>query len=564
MEEKKKKISKLAFKLIVGVVLLGIVICATSGYVGFKQYDSEIQKTYNNTAYQIAETAYSYTNINDLEEYAKAVIDYRNGKNTKEDLTALMEQDKYKKVVDQLANLREKMGANDIFFTVVDKTELNNYQGDKSTWIPLSYIFDCYTIPEYNYALGDVGPVNPDFISDINEILDTGNRSGNYFVSHSDYGYNTSAILPIKGVDGKVLAVIGVEVPMTTIEAALKQYIINAILITIALIVIFLIIYIIYVFKSIVKPIDIVADEVGAFIENRKVSDKLKEINTNDEIENLSKSVLKMENDLNEYIDNLTRVTAEKERIGAELDVARDIQTSMLPCIFPAFPDNPEFDIHASMLAAKEVGGDFYDFFMVDEKHIALVVADVSGKGVPAALFMVIGKTLIKDHTTPGKDLGEVFTEVNNLLCEANSEGLFITAFEAVIDLETGDVRYVNAGHEMPIIARKGGAYEAIKVKRGFVLAGFEDFQYVEQTAKIEPGDRIFLYSDGVPEATNANNELFNMDRTVETLNKYRDLKPSELLPKVKEDIDIFVGEAPQFDDITMLCFEYKDKMKTK
>lgn len=564
MEEKKKKISKLAFKLIVGVVLLGIVICATSGYVGFKQYDSEIQKTYNNTAYQIAETAYSYTNINDLEEYAKAVIDYRNGKNTKEDLTALMEQDKYKKVVDQLANLREKMGANDIFFTVVDKTELNNYQGDKSTWIPLSYIFDCYTIPEYNYALGDVGPVNPDFISDINVILDTGNRSGNYFVSHSDYGYNTSAILPIKGVDGKVLAVIGVEVPMTTIEAALKQYIINAILITIALIVIFLIIYIIYVFKSIVKPIDIVADEVGAFIENRKVSDKLKEINTNDEIENLSKSVLKMENDLNEYIDNLTRVTAEKERIGAELDVARDIQTSMLPCIFPAFPDNPEFDIHASMLAAKEVGGDFYDFFMVDEKHIALVVADVSGKGVPAALFMVIGKTLIKDHTTPGKDLGEVFTEVNNLLCEANSEGLFITAFEAVIDLETGDVRYVNAGHEMPIIARKGGAYEAIKVKRGFVLAGFEDFQYVEQTAKIEPGDRIFLYSDGVPEATNANNELFNMDRTVETLNKYRDLKPSELLPKVKEDIDIFVGEAPQFDDITMLCFEYKDKMKTK
>lgn len=558
----KRNTSKLALKLIIGVILLGIIICTVSGYVGFNQYRREIKKTYNNTAYQIAETAYSFTSPSDLEEYVKLVTDYRNGIVSKDEVDSFAKQNKYQAVIKQLTNLREKMGANDIFFTVVDKTELNNYQGNIDTWIPLSYIYDCYAVPEYNFMLGDTGRVNPDFIEDINILLDTGERSDNFFESKSDFGYNTSAIQPIKNSKGEVIAVIGVEVPMVTIEAALRKYITNAVTITIALIAMFLVIYIIYVIKSIINPIDTISSEVGKFIKTRQLSEKLKQIKTKDEIENLSESVLKMENDLNEYIDNLTKVTAEKERIGAELDVARTIQSSMLPCIFPAFPNIKEIDIYASMLAAKEVGGDFYDFFMVDDTHIAVVMADVSGKGVPAALFMVIGKTLIKDHTTPGKDLGEVFTEVNNLLCEANSEGLFITAFEAVIDLVTGDVRYVNAGHEMPIIARKGEPFEALKIKRGFVLAGMEDYQYTEQTGKLNPGDRLFLYTDGVPEATNSNNELFNMDRTVETVNKHRDLKPNELLPKVKEDIDAFVGTAPQFDDITMLCIDYLEAMK--
>ena len=164
---------------------------------------------------------------------------------------------------------------------------------------------------------------------------------------------------------------------------------------------------------------------------------------------------------LESYIANLSRVTAEKERIGAELDIAKNIQASMLPCIFPAFPERREFDIYATMDPAKEVGGDFYDFFMVDERHLAIVMADVSGKGVPAALFLVIGKPLINDHTVPGKDLGEVFAEVNNMLCESNSEGNIITAFEGVLDLATGEFNFVNAGHEMPIILKAGGEFES-------------------------------------------------------------------------------------------------------
>ncbi len=250
--------------------------------------------------------------------------------------------------------------------------------------------------------------------------------------------------------------------------------------------------------------------------------------------------------------------SARTMKTTAELNVATNIQKSMLPCIFPAFPDREEFDVFASMDPAKEVGGDFYDFFMVDDSHLAIVVADVSGKGVPAALFMVIGKTLIKDHTQPGRDLGEVFTQVNSLLCESNSEGLFITAFEGVLDLATGEFRYVNAGHEIPFLCKKGGAFEPYKIRAGFVLAGMEGIRYRCGSMQLEPGDRIFQYTDGVTEATNKANELYGMERLQSVLCQNTSLTPAQLLAEIKADIDAFVGDAPQFDDITMLCMEYR------
>ena len=248
----------------------------------------------------------------------------------------------------------------------------------------------------------------------------------------------------------------------------------------------------------------------------------------------------------------------ETERISAELNVANHIQTSMLPNLFPAFPEREEFDIYAGMTPAKEVGGDFYDFFMVDDRHLAVVIADVSGKGVPAALFMVIGKTLIKDHTQPGRDLGEIFTEVNELLCESNSEGLFITAFEGVLDLDTGDFVYVNAGHDAPFICRRNGSYEPLAVKAGFVLAGMENTKFSEGRITFAEGDKLFHYTDGVTEATNADNELYGKERLLLVLNKNKGQTPKETLASVKADIDTFVGEAPQFDDVTMLCVEYR------
>lgn len=327
-----------------------------------------------------------------------------------------------------------------------------------------------------------------------------------------------------------------------------------------------------YVESKITTPIEMISRLVDEFAgqdhlgenDNKKLKEMCTSIQerTKDEIGELAHDFNRMMSDIENYVLNIRTVTAEKERIGAELSIATQIQANMLPCIFPAFPERNEFDIYATMNPAKEVGGDFYDFFMVDDRHLAIVMADVSGKGVPAALFMVIGKTLIKDHTTPGKDLGEVFTEVNELLCESNSEGLFITAFEGVIDLSSGAFRYVNAGHEIPYICKKDGRFEPYKVRAGFVLAGMEGMKYKCGELELEPGDKIFQYTDGVTEATNANNELYGMDRLTEILGENSALAPTELLPVIKNDIDRFVGEAPQFDDITMLCLEYKERME--
>ena len=309
--------------------------------------------------------------------------------------------------------------------------------------------------------------------------------------------------------------------------------------------------------KEITAPIEKLRNEVeiissGNF--DRKIN-----IDSNDEISDLAKSFNIMTESIRNYIDDVTNLTAEKERIGTELNVATNIQSSMLPSIFPAFPNDKRFDIYATMNPAKEVGGDFYDFFMIDNKHIAIVVADVSGKGVPAALFMVIGKTLIKDHTSLQNNLAQVFYEVNNILCESNSEGLFITAFEAIINLENGHVDYVNAGHEIPFIYRKGEGYLPHKMSPGFVLAGIENMEFYAGEFDLKPGDILFQYTDGVTEATNTNNELYGMDRLKDILNNNIDLHVNELLHAVKSDIDKFVGEAPQFDDITMLAFEFKN-----
>ena len=310
------------------------------------------------------------------------------------------------------------------------------------------------------------------------------------------------------------------------------------------------------------KPLIALGDDVKTISSGNL--DYRAKLYSNDEISDLAIGFNNMAASLKTYINDLTAVTAEKERIGAELDIAKHIQASMLPCIFPAFPGKKEIDIYATMEPAKEVGGDFYDFFMVDDRHLAIVMADVSGKGVPAALFMVIGKTLIKDHTTPGRDLGKVFTEVNDLLCESNSEELFITAFEGVLDLVTGEFVYVNAGHEMPFICKAGGDFEPYKIRAAFVLAGMEGMKYRAGSMTLEPGDKIFQYTDGVTEATNVGNELYGMERLGAILNKVKEGTPHEILPAVKRDIDEFVGEAPQFDDITMLCLEYKAKMEIK
>ena len=243
----------------------------------------------------------------------------------------------------------------------------------------------------------------------------------------------------------------------------------------------------------------------------------------------------------------------ETSRIETELSMATRIQADMLPNLFPAFPDREEFDIFASMNPAKEVGGDFYDFFMIDDDHLGMVMADVSGKGVPAALFMMMSKILVNNFAMMGGSPARVLEQVNAQICMNNKEEMFVTVWFGVLELSTGKVRAANAGHEYPILKKANGEFELFKDKHGFVVGGMKGVRYKEYELLLEKGGTLFLYTDGVAEATNANNELFGTERMLKALNQDPQASPKTLLSNMKQAVDAFVGDAPQFDDLTML-----------
>lgn len=280
--------------------------------------------------------------------------------------------------------------------------------------------------------------------------------------------------------------------------------------------------------------------------------DRRARIFDNDEIGDLAASVNAMSVSLKHYISDLTAVTAEKERIGAELNVATKIQADMLPQIYPAFPEREDFDLFATMDPAKEVGGDLYDYLLLDDDHLMVVVGDVSGKGVPAALFMVIAKTLLETHSIQRLSPAEIFETTNNELCKGNETGLFVTCWLGIITLSTGELRFVNAGHTHPILYHDN-EFSYVKTKPNFVLGGMEDLPYVEHTLTMEKGDRLYIYTDGVTEATDAKKELFGEERLLSAIKGTETMTAPETLKTLRGEIDKFVGDAEQFDDITML-----------
>jgi sigma-B regulation protein RsbU (phosphoserine phosphatase) len=306
---------------------------------------------------------------------------------------------------------------------------------------------------------------------------------------------------------------------------------------------------------SLTKPITILETNLELIASGNL--DTVIELKTGDEIERLADSINSMTIELKEYIDNLSRVTAEKERIGAELDVAKRIQAGMLPNIFPPFPHRDEFELYALMEPAKEVGGDFYDFFLVDENTLAVVMADVSGKGIPAALFMVISKTVIKNTVQTGQSPAEVFNIVNKMLLEGNETNMFVTAILGYLDIPTGKFSFANAGHNPPIIKKAGAKFEWLKVKPNLFLAGTETTTYVQHEVVLNPGDEILLYTDGVTEATNNSLEFYGDPQLLVAANSKQNLSPRELIAHVKKDLDDFTKGAEQADDITMLAIRY-------
>ena len=252
------------------------------------------------------------------------------------------------------------------------------------------------------------------------------------------------------------------------------------------------------------------------------------------------------------------REEAEKERITTELNTAAQIQASMLPHNFPAFPDRNEFDIYAAMDPAREVGGDFYDFFLIDPDHLGLVIGDVSGKGVPASLYMTISKVILQSATMFGQSPAEILTNANNTLCTNNPENMFVTIWLGILEISTGRLTAANAGHEYPALMRAGTGFEILKDKHGLCAGAMTDFPYSQYELRLNPGDKLFVYTDGVPEATDRAERMFGLERMTASLNRVAGETPEGILRGVREDVDAFVNGASQFDDLTMLCIEYR------
>ena len=309
--------------------------------------------------------------------------------------------------------------------------------------------------------------------------------------------------------------------------------------------------------RRIVRPLEHMTNRVRSLGGKNLQFQMEEEYRTGDEIEVLAESFSALSAKTLQYVDQVKRVTAEKERIGAELTMANAIQRSQLPRLFPPFPNRHEFNLFATMKPAKEVGGDFYDFFMVDNDHVALVMADVSGKGVPAALFMMVTRMLIKSRLQSGESVAEALTNVNRQLCENNELGYFVTVWLAVLEISTGNGVAVNAGHEHPVLRRSDGKYELVLYRHSLAVAAMDGVRFRQHEFQLCPGDSFFVYTDGVTEATNGEHELFGTDRMLEALNKEPDAEPDQLLKNVMDDIHRFMDGEDQFDDITMMCLKY-------
>ena len=320
--------------------------------------------------------------------------------------------------------------------------------------------------------------------------------------------------------------------------------------------------------RTTVRPINAIAKAAQSYVEDRRSGNTRMEhfsslpIRTGDEVEHLNRVMAQMEKDLSVYMEDLTRVTKKEERVRTELDMASKIQKGALPDIFPAFPDRQEFDLYASMEPAKEIGGDFYDFFLIDDDHLCLVIADVSGKGVPAALFMMASKIILADNAIMGKSPSEILYDANNAICKNNKLEMFVTVWVGILEISTGKLYAANAGHEYPALKRGDGGFSVFKDRHGFVLGGMEGMKYKEYEIQLSPGDKLFVYTDGVSEANDPDGNMFEVKRMIDALNEDPDASPAQILGAVRGEISKFVREAEQFDDLTMLCLEYKGAKK--
>ena len=540
--------NSLSRSLLIGCAVFITLLSLIMGSIGFLTYYNGIVGRYETYLHDILKLAMTEIDGDDLERCVREKS----------------KSEQYERTQDFLNRIKEYY---DIKYIYIVKP-MNLDETDNMMDV-MAGITRAEAEEDYDYYSVELGRLTGDYYSPeiVRYYMDACAIPGEvsfYRNKSEEFGYMYTGMIPILDSAGEPVAVLAADLSMQEITRVWQRYwmIVGAEILI--LVTFFLFSMYQWLRKRVIAPLKQLEEVSASFVESsRQTQDpsridfKRADIHTGDEMEVLSDALNAMFDDTRRYMTNLLSVTAEKEKIGAELNVATQIQADMLPRIFPAFPDRREFDLYAFMHPAREVGGDFYDFFLIDEDHLCMVIADVSGKGVPAALFMVIAKTLIKNQAMMGDDPADILGKVNEQLCEGNDAMLFVTVWISILTISTGKGIAANAGHEHPVIRRAGGSYELVVYRHSPAVAAMEGMRFRQHSFELHPGDRLFVYTDGVPEATNAENELFGNERMLDVLNSQPDRKPHALLETMKREIDVFVGEAPQFDDITMLCLDY-------
>ena len=519
------------------LLVFGIIVCL----IGANSIISAFKEEYSTVTYHMADSAAAFVNGDNIDRYL-----------------AGEELDEYEATKESLTSMCQNLKVSLIYVIQVDR---NDYRKFKSVFNTVNNAVDDSQYQEWHVG-HERDTTNDEYIEKYTNIIERGSTYETVFRTHTDDGSypHMTTIVPVKDSKGEVVALLCIQRPIKEFAYTVKPFILLILIGVFILVIISSIFASLFLKRAVVKPVETVSQEAKRFAKEHTIKEPLGEIGRYDTIRDLAKSIDSMESDMVNYVENLTAATAEKEKISAELNIAAAIQHDALPKVFPAFPDRKEFDIYASMDPAKQVGGDFYNYLLIDDDHLALIIADVSDKGIPAALFMESANTLICDRALIGGSPAEIISQVNDTICKRNAAGMFVTVWLGILEISTGKLVSVNAGHEDPVICRKGGEFELVKEEHGLLVGGFEGVKYKNNHHQLHDGDILFQYTDGLPEASNSKGKMLDFDRMLEALNQHKTESPQGIVDGVRQYVSKFVGKAPQFDDLTTLCVSYNKK----
>ncbi|MBR4392689.1 MAG: SpoIIE family protein phosphatase [Oscillospiraceae bacterium] len=537
----KNPLRSITFKSLTSVILLFVVFFAILSVIGYHGVTDALLTQYSKGAFFTARTAENLIDPDRMDEYTNS------GGTTEEYLELYQE-------------LEDVCNSTSATFIYVIRPDLPDYKH-------ITFIFSTIN-SKYNYTHYDFGyyreTTNTEYEEKYRALYE--GKSEQELVIR-DQGYietdpHITAMIPLVGSDGQTKAILCVQRQMETMTNARNAFVKKVALAALYLALVMIVVQAFFMKRMLLKPVEEITEEASRFArENVTPEIKLaQKIHNKDEIGTLAGSIDQMEEQIQSYVEDLTRITAESERIRTELNLAHRIQTDMLPCTFPAFPDRKEFDIYASMDPAREVGGDFYDFYLIDDDHLCITIADVSGKGVPAALFMMASQIILANNTMKGESPAQVLANANASICSHNHEEMFVTVWTGILEISTGKLTAANGGHEYPVLKRREGGFELYKDKHSFVIGGMENQKFKEYELILEPGDMLLLYTDGVPEAMNAEGAMFTDEQMLAVLNEKPDASPEEAVRNIECAVLDFMKDSEQFDDMTMVCLRYNGR----